>query len=79
MAKFKASGAGARIQIMDFVQKQLDKRKDGGEDVEKLAEKDEGAPQDFLEKLLIANKKDPDKTTSYHVFMMGLSEHHRRI
>lgn len=73
MANFKASGAGARVQIMDYVQKQLDKRKAGDDDLEKLAEKDETAPQDFLEKLLIANKKDPDKTTSYHVYIMGLS------
>ncbi len=73
MAKFRASGAGARVQIMEFVQKQLDERKAGGDDVQKLAEKDETAPQDFLEKLLIANKEDPEKTTSYHVFMMGLS------
>ena len=72
MAKFKASGAGGRLFIMDFVQKQLDKRKNEG-DVEKWAEKDEGAPQDFLEKLLVANKKDPEKTTGYHVYMMGLS------
>ena len=73
MAKFKASGAGGRLKIMDFVQKQLDKRKGEGDDVEKWAEKDENAPQDFLEKLLIANKKDPEKTTGYHVYMMGLS------
>lgn len=73
MAKFKASGAGGRLKIMDFVQKQMDKRNARGDDVEKLPEKDETAPRDFLEKLLEANKKDPDKTTSYHIFMMGLS------
>lgn len=72
MAKFKASGAGGRLFIMNFVKKQLDQRKAQG-DVEKWAEKDEAAPQDFLEKLLIANKRDPQKTTDYHCFMMGMS------
>ena len=72
MAKFKASGAGGRLMIMDFVQKQMDRRKNN-EDVEKMVEKPDDAPQDFLERLLVANKKDPEKTTSYHVYMMGLS------
>jgi cytochrome P450 len=73
MAKFKGSGAGGRLYIMNYVQKQLDKRKSEAGDMEKWAEKDETAPQDFLEKLLVANKKDPEKTTNYHVFMMGVS------
>ena len=73
MSKLKASGAGGRLKIMNFVQRQLDRRNAAEEDMEKLAEKDETAPQDFLEKLLLANKKDPEKTTKYHVYMMGLS------
>jgi cytochrome P450 len=80
MTKFKWSGAGGRVYIMQFVQQRIDQRnkernetEKSGQDLKELAQKDENAPQDFLEKLMVANKEDPQKVTSYHIFMMGLS------
>lgn len=80
MARFKWSGAGGRLYIMDFVSKRIEERKrekadpeKNVETAEKMKERDEDAPQDFLEKLMIANEEDPKKVTSYHIFMMGLS------
>ena len=67
MCKFKASGAGGRAFINNVVQEWMDKRRGEVQDPEKLFEKEEGAPQDFLEKLMIANAKDPEKVTTYNI------------
>jgi cytochrome P450 len=71
-AKFKSVGSGGRLYIQNFVAKRENERKAQG-DVEKWQDKDESAPQDFLEKMLIAHKRNPQKTTAYHVTMMGMS------
>jgi len=76
MSRFEWSGAGARVFLMKFVQARIDARKKeqkgtGGGDVEKVGV--EEGPEDFLDKMLKANKADPKKVTDYHIFMMGLS------
>lgn len=69
-------GASGRTYLMEYVQQRIEQRKQdnkAGKDIEKLGERDENAPMDFLEKLMVANQADPNKVTPYHVFMMGLS------
>ncbi|KAL2431956.1 Pisatin demethylase [Exophiala dermatitidis] len=69
-------GAAGRTYLMQFVEERIRQRKEEakvGKDVEKLGERDENAPMDFLEKLMVANQNDPERVTPYHVFMMGLS------
>lgn len=80
-AKLPNSGARGRLNLMDFVQKQIDARKAERKtrDVEKgrassrQQEVDAELPEDFLEKIMNANEADPEKVTQYHIFMMGLS------
>jgi cytochrome P450 len=69
-------GGEGRVQLMEYVKERIKQREEerkSGVDVEKMGERDENAPMDFLEKLMIANQHDPEKVTPYHVFMMGLS------
>ncbi len=69
-------GGEGRVIVMKYVNeriKQREEEKKSGVDLEKMEERDENAPMDFLEKLMIANQKDPEKVLPYHVFMMGLS------
>ena len=78
-AKFPWSGAQGRIYIMNFVQKQIERRRterklraeQNGKSQAK--EHDEGGPEDFLEKMMNASEDDASKITPYHIFMMGLS------
>lgn len=84
LARFKWSGAGGRLYIMKYVTDRVEERKKVRMEAEKTGRRrgdleknsgadDENAPRDFLDKLMDANEEDPDKVTSYHVFMMGLS------
>lgn len=69
-------GAAGRNYLMKVVAQRIklrEEEKKTGKDVEKQGERDENAPMDFLEKLMVANQEDPEKVTSYHVFVMGLS------
>lgn len=69
-------GAPGRTYLMKVVEKRIKQRKDekkSAEDIEELGKRDENAPIDFLEKLMVANEEDPERVTPYHVFMMGLS------
>lgn len=73
------TGASGRLYVMDFVQKQISKRKHERKrrDAEKghaTAKPSDGDyPEDFLEKMLNAHEENPEKVTPYHVFMMGQS------
>lgn len=73
-SRITASGAGARARLNACIQKWMEE-KTKGQDVEKWTEKtaEHTGPQDFLEKLLIAHNKDPEKVTKWNVFMGGLS------
>jgi cytochrome P450 len=59
------------------VQARISQRKEdnaGGKDFgNNYDEQIEGAPEDFLQKMMKANQEDPSKVTDHHVFMMGLA------
>ncbi|KAL3480447.1 cytochrome P450 [Aspergillus californicus] len=76
MSHFSWSGAGGRAYIMKYVQEKITQFTSNPkqtlkptDDIEQSALK----PQTFLEKMILARDKDPEKVTDYHVFMMGLS------
>ncbi|KAH0837551.1 hypothetical protein AYO21_05039 [Fonsecaea monophora] len=75
-SRLGVGGGEGRVWLMKYVTEKIKQREDekkSGVDVEKVGARDENAPMDFLEKLLVANQHDPEKVTPYHVFMMGLS------
>lgn len=77
MSRCSWSGAGARAYFIKYVQGRIRQRKEEnarGKDFGKNhGEQIEGAPEDFLQKMMKANQEDPSKVTNYHVFMMGLA------
>jgi cytochrome P450 len=71
LSRFSWSGAAGREYIMRFVQEKI-----RGLSVKAELGQVERAPletQSFVEKMILARDKDPEKVTDYHVFMMGLS------
>jgi cytochrome P450 len=71
LSRFSWSGAAGRAYIVRFV-----KEKIRGLSIKAELGKAERRPleaQNFVEKLMLARDKDPEKVTDYHVFMMGLS------
>lgn len=76
MGRLGMGGGQGRLFLMKYVNERMKQREEdrkSGKDVEKLGDRDENAPSDFLEKLLSAKENDPQKVTPYHVFMMGMS------
>ncbi|KAH8812763.1 putative cytochrome P450 pisatin demethylase [Xylogone sp. PMI_703] len=77
MSRFKSTPVGGRAYLQDFVTNLIARRKSEREDPAfadlKRTEEGATAPQTFLDKLLIAHEKDPQKVTAYHIFMMGMS------
>ncbi|KAL4863247.1 hypothetical protein BDV12DRAFT_177740 [Aspergillus spectabilis] len=70
LSRFTWSGAGGRAYIMRYVQQKIAQHiTQQKSDVEQGSLK----TQTFLEKMVLARDKDPEKVTDYHVFMMGLS------
>ncbi|KAJ5573548.1 uncharacterized protein N7459_007975 [Penicillium hispanicum] len=72
LSQFKWSGAGGRQYISDFVRDKIRKRGQQTDKTEKATSATTG-PQDFLEKLLLARDKNPEKVTEFHLLMMGRS------
>ncbi|KAL2826445.1 cytochrome P450 [Aspergillus cavernicola] len=70
MSHFSWSGAGGRAYIMRYVQEKIARFKS-----QPKSDIDHGSlkTQTFLEKMVLAKDKDPEKVTDYHVFIMGLS------
>ncbi|KAL4890319.1 cytochrome protein [Aspergillus ambiguus] len=70
LSKFSWSGAGGRAYIMKFVQERISQHND-----QPKRDPEQGTlqTQDFLEKMVLARDKDPEKVTNYHLFMMGQS------
>ncbi|KAL3433635.1 cytochrome P450 [Aspergillus tetrazonus] len=71
LSRFSWSGAGGRAYIMRYVQQKIARHS-----MQKPQSDVEHGPlktQTFLEKMILARDKDPEKVTDYHVFMMGLS------
>lgn len=71
LSRFSWSGAGGRAYIMRYVQHKIHKHN--------LRQPSQDSPanhsetRDFLEKMIIAHDKAPEKVTDYHIYMMGLS------
>lgn len=72
LSKFKWSGAGGRAYISKFVQEKIRLHETESKDTEK-GESEHIQTQDFVDKLLIARNKNPEKVTDYHLFIMGQS------
>lgn len=70
LSRFSWSGAGGRAYIMQYVQGKIARHSEVKSDPE-------AGPgiqtQDFLEKMVLARDKDPEKVTDNHLFMMGQS------
>lgn len=73
--KIPGSGAAGRTYLMGFVQKKIDERKRPKTQASPVVEvvDDDATPRDFLDKMSDAQRRDPEKVTPYHIFMMGLS------
>jgi cytochrome P450 len=73
LSKFKWSGAGGRAYISKFVQDKISLHNEKSQPQISDPEKNEAPPQDFVDKLMQARAKDPEKVTDYHLFIMGQS------
>jgi cytochrome P450 len=70
LSHFSWSGAGGRTYIMRYVQDKIQRH---NEHPKRDPKQGTLQTQDFLEKMMLARDKDPEKVTNYHLFMMGLS------
>ncbi|KAL2797008.1 cytochrome P450 [Aspergillus keveii] len=70
LSGFKWSGAGGRAYLMRYVQEKIAQFTSKPKPA---VEQGSLKTQTFLEKMILARDKDPEKVTDYHVFMMGLS------
>lgn len=72
LSSFQWSGAGGRAYISKFVQDRIRRHEEKKLDPEAPAD---GAvqAQDFVDKMILARNKNPEKVTDYHLFMMGQS------
>lgn len=69
-------GARGRDFLIKFVEQRIKQRKEekqAGTISRDILAQGENRPVDFLEKLMAANEKDPQKVTTYHVWTMSLS------
>ncbi|OGE57019.1 hypothetical protein PENARI_c002G09354 [Penicillium arizonense] len=75
LSKLKWSGAGGRAYISKFVQDKISAHEQKAQTQTQDAEKNEtqSQPQDFVDKLMLARQKEPEKVTDYHLFIMGQS------
>ncbi|KAJ5619161.1 hypothetical protein N7510_003145 [Penicillium lagena] len=71
LSRFKWSGAGGRAYLSSFVKEKIRLHEEKRNDPEPAS--NGFKTQDFLEKLMSARDKDPEKVTDYHLFIMGLS------
>lgn len=79
-AKLGIAGARGRVVVTDFVSRRLAIRQEERKlrNPEKNSRKSgvagsDDAPQDFLDRLLDQHDESPEKTTMYHVFLVGLA------
>ncbi|OQD74277.1 hypothetical protein PENDEC_c011G00322 [Penicillium decumbens] len=71
LSRFKRSGAGGRAYIANFVREKIRLHELGKTDSEAADESLQN--QDFVDKMIHARDKDPEKVTDYHLFIMGQS------
>lgn len=73
LSHFSWSGAGGRAYIMRYVQGKIARHNETKTDSEASPAQIQSKTQDFLEKMVLARDKDPEKVTDYHLSMMGQS------
>lgn len=78
MEKIPGSGAAGRNFLMKFVQQKIAERNHtrsnlNASEKQLRLEANDDAPRDFLDKLTDIHERDPQRVTSYHIFMMGMS------
>lgn len=73
LSRFKWSGAGGRAYISKFVQDKIQQHEQKKKTQNGEASHEVSPTQDFVEKLMLARDKDPEKVTDYHLFTMALS------
>lgn len=75
-SKLQLFGAKGRVTTMDFVKRRMAIR-EGERQLRKPRDKakaqEEGVTRDFLDRLLDQHEDNPEKTTMYHVFLVGLA------
>lgn len=71
LSHFNWSGAGGRAHLSSFVRDKIRLHEEKRNDPEPAT--DGLKTQDFVEKLMIARDKDPEKVTDNHLFIMALS------
>lgn len=75
-SKLQLFGAKGRVTIMDFVKRRMAIREGERqlrEPGDKTKAQEEGVTRDFLDRLLDQHEANPEKTTMYHVFLVGLA------
>ncbi|KAJ5688989.1 hypothetical protein N7462_003381 [Penicillium macrosclerotiorum] len=72
LGKLKSSGAAGRAYITKFVQEKIRLEEKKRSDA-KVVVAEKGQMQNFLEKMMLARDKDPEKVTDYHLLIMGQS------
>ncbi|KAJ5134729.1 hypothetical protein N7448_000252 [Penicillium atrosanguineum] len=71
LSRFKGSGAGGRAYIANFVREKIRSHELKKTDPEAADESLQN--QDFVDKMISARNKNPEKVTDYHLFIMGQS------
>lgn len=72
LSKVQWSGAGGRAYLASFVKEKIQSHEQKKVDPEAAAD-ETVQTQDFVDKLLLARNKDPERVTDYHLFLMGQS------
>lgn len=70
LSRFAWSGAGGRAYIMQYTKGKIARHNAEKADPEAYPAQTMPKTQDFLEKMVLARDKDPEKVTDYHLFMM---------
>lgn len=75
-SRLQLFGARGRVATMDFVKRRMairDGERQLREPGDKTISQAEGVTRDFLDRLLDQHEQNPEKTTMYHVFLVGLA------
>lgn len=75
-SRLQLFGARGRVTTMDFVKRRMairDGERQLREPGDKTTSQAEGVTRDFLDRLLDQHEENPEKTTMYNVFLVGLA------
>jgi len=77
LQKIPGSGPAGLQYLMDFVTRKIREREEEQQEKQGTQPQtqtgNDVVPEDFLDKMLQAQRKNPDKVTPYHVWMMAMS------